>query len=365
MHTSPADQPIQVGTVLVIFSAVYLLVRCLLRYLMVLTQGEVSKDAELLVLRHENVVLRRQVGRVRYQPGGRLWLAALSRLVPRHRWGDVFAVTPATLLAWHRRLIARKWDYTSGRRPGRPSTTASVRKLVIRMATDNPAWGYRRIHDELAGLGMSVAASTVWQILRSAGIDPAPHRDGPRWAESLRSQAQGILALDFFTADLLNGAKVYVLAVIEHGTRRVRVLGATENPTQSWVVQQARNLLMNLEDAGTQVKFVLHDRDAIFTLGFDAVFQAAGIRVIRSAIQAPRMNSIMERWVGSCRRELLDRTLIWNQRLVLHAWHYPAQAGRKCMDGDVDHQVQKLADRLPGATADAVLRGNIQRLYTA
>jgi putative transposase len=145
--------------------------------------------------------------------------------------------------------------------------------------------------------------------------DPQERRDRPGaaqgrpdWTEFLRSQAQGVLALDFFTADLLNGMKVYVLAVIEHGTRRLRVLGATGHPVQSWVIQQARNLLMDLEDAGTRVKFVLHDRDASFTAAFDAVFQAAGARVVRSAVQAPRMNSIMERWIGSCRRELLDRT---------------------------------------------------------
>ena len=178
------------------------------------------------------------------------------------------------------------------------------------MARENESWGYRRIHGELAGLGVSVAPSTVWQILKSAGINRAPRRDGPGWPEFLRSRAQGILALDFFTTDLLNGAKVYVLAVIEHGTRRVRVLGATEHPVQAWVVQQARNLLMDLEDAGTRVKFVLHDRDASFTAAFDAVFRAAGVRVIRSAVQAPRMNSVMERWIGSCRRELLDRTLV-------------------------------------------------------
>ncbi len=128
---------------------VYLLVRCLLGCLMVLTRHQVSKDAELLVLRHENAVLRRQVGRVRYEPGARLWLAALSRLVPRRRWGEVFMVTPATLLAWHRRLAARKWDYTSHRRPGRPSTAAAIRKLVIRMATENPTWGHRRVQGEL------------------------------------------------------------------------------------------------------------------------------------------------------------------------------------------------------------------------
>ncbi len=162
-----------------------------------------------------------------------------------------------------------------------------------------------------------MAPSTVWQILKNAGIDPAPRRDGPGWAEFLRSQAQGILALDFFTADLLNGTKVYVLAVIEHGSRRVRILGATQHPVQTWVIQQARNLLMDLEDAGVRAKFVLHDRDGSFTQAFDAVFQAAGSRVIRSAVQAPRMNSIMERWIGSCRRELLDRTLVWNHRHLM------------------------------------------------
>jgi transposase InsO family protein len=149
------------------------------------------------------------------------------------------------------------------------------------------------------------------------GSGPAPRRDGPGWAAFLRSPARGILALDLFTADLLNGTKVYVRAVIEHGSRRVRVLGGTEHPVQSWVVRQARNLLLDLGDAGTRAKVVLHDRDACFTRAFDAVFQAAGIRVIRSAVPAPRMNSIMERWIGSRRRELLDRTLPWNQRHLM------------------------------------------------
>ena len=224
---------------------------------------------------------------------------------------------------------------------------------------------YRRVHGELAALGITVAPSTVWQILKDAGIDPAPRRDGPGWAEFLRSQAQGILALDFFTAGLLNGTKVYVLAVIEHGNRRVRVLGATEHPVQSWVVQQARNLLMDLGDAGTRAKFVLHDRDASFAQAFDAVFQAAGIRVTRSAVQAPRMNSITERWIGSCRRELLDRTLIWNLRhlmMVLREYedfynsHRPHRALdqaaplRPLPDGitDLDHFRVRRHDRVGG-----------------
>jgi putative transposase len=145
-----------------IISVGYLIVRCLLDGLMVLARREVSKDAELLVLRHENAVLRRQISRVRYQPADRLWLAALSRLIPRRRWGEVFAVSPATLLAWHRRLVGRKWNYTNLRRAGRPATAAAIRKLVIRMATDNPAWGHRRMQGELARLGHRIAASTVW-----------------------------------------------------------------------------------------------------------------------------------------------------------------------------------------------------------
>jgi putative transposase len=163
----------------VIFSVLCLTVRCLLGCLMVLTRRQMSKDAELLVLRHENAVLRRQISRVRYQPGDRLWLAALSRLVPRRRWGEVFTVTPATLLAWHRRLVARKWDYTSRRRPGQPSTAAAVRKLVIRIATYNPPWGHRRVQGELVRLGHRIAASTVWQIMHDAGIGSAPRRTGP------------------------------------------------------------------------------------------------------------------------------------------------------------------------------------------
>ncbi len=141
---------------------------------MVLARRRVSKDAELLVLRHENAVLRRQASRVRYEPADRLWLAALSRLIPRRRQGEVFGVTPATLLAWHRRLVTRSWDYTSRRRPGRPPTAAAIRKLVIRIATDNPAWGHRRVQGELVRLGHPIAASTAWQILHDAGIDPAP-----------------------------------------------------------------------------------------------------------------------------------------------------------------------------------------------
>jgi putative transposase len=215
----------------VIISVLYLLVRCLLGCLAVLTRHRVYKDAEILVLRPENAVLRRQIGRVRYEPADRLWLAALSRLVPRRRWGEVFPVTPATLLAWHRRLVARKWDYASRRGPGRPSTAGAIRKLVIRIATENPGWGHRRVQGELTRLGHRIAASTVWQILHAAGIDPAPRRSGPTWKQFLTAPARGIIAVDFVHVDTVLLRRVYALIVIEHGTRRAHLAGITAHPT--------------------------------------------------------------------------------------------------------------------------------------
>jgi putative transposase len=209
----------------VIISVLYLLVRCLLGCLTVLTRHRASKDAEILVPRHENAVLRRQIGRVRYEPADRLWLVALSGLVPRRQWGEVFAVTPATLLVWHRRLVARKWDYRSRRCPGRPSTAAAIRKLVIRIATENPGWGHRLVRGELVRLGHRIAASTVWQILHDAGIDPAPGRSGPTWKQFLTAQARGIIAVDFVHVDTVLLRRVYALIVIEHDTRRAHLAG--------------------------------------------------------------------------------------------------------------------------------------------
>jgi transposase InsO family protein len=280
---------------------------------MVLARGAVSKDAELLVLRHENAVLRRQISRVRYQPADRLWLATLSWLIPRRRWGDVFAVTPATLLAWHRRLVARTWDYTSRRRPGRPSTTAAIRKLVIRMATDNPAWGHRRVQGELVKLGHPIAASTVWQILHATGIDPAPRRPGPTWKQFLSAQARGIVAVDFVHVDTVLLRRLYALIVIEHDSRRVHLAGITANPDGAWTTQAARNFLMDRSARVTPIKFLLRDRAGQFTSSFDAVFTAAGMRILASPPQAPRANAICERMIGTLRRELFDRVLILNE----------------------------------------------------
>jgi putative transposase len=297
----------------VIFSVTYLLTRCLLNCLMLLARRDVSKEAELLVLRHENAVLRRQAGRVRYQPADRLWLAALSQLIPRHRWREVFAVTPATLLAWHRRLIARKWDYSSRRCPGRPRTAAAIRKLVIRIATENPGWGHRRVQGELVRLGHPIAASTVWQILHDAGIEPAPRRSGPTWKQFLIAQARGILAADFVHIDTVLLRRVYALIIIEHGTRRAHLAGITAHPDGAWTTQAARNFLMNLGHHASAVRFLIRDRAGQFTDSFDAVFAAEGIRILRSPPQAPRANAICERLIGTLRRELLDQLLIINE----------------------------------------------------
>jgi transposase InsO family protein len=195
----------------------------------------------------------------------------------------------------------------------------SIRSLVLRLVRENSSWGYRRVHGELLTLGIKVAASTVWEILHEAGIYPAPDRATTTWPQFLRSQAQALLAADFIETITLTGARMYVLAVIEHATRRVRILGATAHPTATWVAQAARNLVMDLEDAGCRVTYLIRDRDGKYPALFDRILADAGITVVRSGVQMPRMNAIMERWVRTCRRELLDRTLIYNERHLLHA----------------------------------------------
>ena len=323
---------------------VCLLMRWLFGLAVLVVRGDRAKNAELLVLRHENAVLRRNADRVRYEPGDRAWFAALTRFIPRRRWAEVFPVTPATLLAWHRRLAARKYDTSKRRRPGRPATVRSIARLTIRLANENPLWGYRRIHGELTKLGVTVAPSTVYEILRAAGIDPAPRRDGPTWRQFLHAQAAGILAVDFLHVDTVPLTRLYVLVFIEHGTRRMHVGGVTAHPTGDWTVQQARNLALDLGERFGDFRFLIRDRGSNFTASFDAVFQATGTTIVRTAVQAPRMNAICERLIGTLRRELLDRTLILNQahlRAVLAEYqeHYntarPHQGiGQRVPDAD-------------------------------
>jgi transposase len=257
----------------VLLKIVYVLTWRTLGLVVVLFRGDRAIAAEVLVLRHENTILR-----------------------------------------WHRDIVRHRWAARSmGGKTGRPATRQTIRALVLRLARENPEWGYRRIHGELAGLGVRLSASTVWEILTKAGIDPAPRRTGPTWSQFLRSQAEAILACDFFTAGLPGGTRAHVLAVMEHATRRIRILGVTLHPTGEWTAQQARNLLMDLSEQTQRVKFMIRDRGSNFTAAFDAVLADAGIRTVLCNVRTPRMNAIAERWIGGCRRELLDRTLIWNQ----------------------------------------------------
>jgi putative transposase len=240
-----------------------------------------EKDIELLVLRHQVKVLRRQVARPRLNRLDRVLLAAASRAMTKTSWSS-FIVRPETLLRWHRELVRKKWTYRRTGQPGRPPVDADVRDLVVRLGRENPRWGYQRIRGELLKLGIRISATTVRTILLRGGLDPAPHRAGPTWTEFLRLQAAGILATDFFTVETISLKTLYVLFFIELSTRRVYVAGVTANPDFAWVTQQARNLA--IEERLSGVRFLVRDRDAKFTGSFDAVLPAEGVRVIRTPI---------------------------------------------------------------------------------
>ncbi len=307
----------------------------LLSWLALLAQSDAAKDAEILVLRHEVAALRRHNPRPALTWVERAILSALSRLLPTQLRRQRM-VSPRTLLRWHAHLVARHWSYPR-RQPGRPPTPQPIRALVLRMARENPTWGYRRIQGELIGLGHRVAASTVWKILKTTGIDPAPLRSGPTWRQFLATQAHAILAVDFAHVDTVFLRRLYLLVVIEHGRRRVHLAGITAHPTGAWVTQQARNLLMNLGEQAEQFRFLIRDRDSKFTASFDAVFAGADIRIIRSPVRAPRANAIAERFIGSLRREGLDHLLITGPRhlaVVLREYieHYNTHRPHRSLD---------------------------------
>ena len=290
----------------------YLMLVRVLSWLALLARSDAAKDAEILTLRHEVAVLRRTNPRPNMSWLDRAVLSALSRLLPAPL-RRLRLVSPRTLLRWHAQLVARRWTYPH-RRPGRPPTAAPIRALVLRMARENPRWGYRRIQGELVGLGHTVAASTVWKILKGAGLDPAPRRSGPTWRQFLSAQAHAILAVDFAHVDTVFLRRLYILIVIEHDRRRVHLAGITAHPTGAWVTQQARNLLMDLGDRADRFRFLIRDRDSKFTAAFDAVFAGADIRIIRTPVRAPRANAIAERFIGTLRRECLDHILITGPR---------------------------------------------------
>jgi len=326
-----------------LWAFIYLAFRCALELVYLLTRSESTNQVELLALRHEVAVLRRQVGRPAYQPADRAFLAALSRLLPRSSW-SCFSVTPETLLAWHRRLVARRWSYPH-RRPGRPPVDEETTGLVLRLAKENPRWGYRRIQGELIKLGVQLAASTIAQILKDHGLRPAPRRAGPTWRAFLRVQASHIVATDFFTVDTLGLTRLYVLFFIELGRRRAWITGVTDHPHGTWVTQQARNVTADLEDEGITVNFLLRDRDTKYVSSFDTVLTGAGARVLRTPFRTPNANAHAERFVRTVRTECLDHLLIVNARhlervLRTYLRHY---------NGHRPHQ--GITQQIPGAVS--------------
>jgi len=278
----------------------YVVVCRLFELVVLLGRRERSKELEILVLRHELSILRRQTGQPRFESSDRLLLAALSRVLPRRSW-QAFIVRPETLLRWHRRLVANHWTY-SHRRHGRPPIAREVRELVLRLARENTSWGYVRIVGELRRLGIDVSATLVRNILRAAGIPPAPERDRLSWRSFLRQHAATTLACDFLTVDTVLLRRLYVLVFICVGSRRIEYMACTSNPDGVWMLQQARNLLMDLDDRGQRPRLLIHDRDSKFSRAFDAIFHSDGIRVVRTPVRAPNANAHVERWVGSVRR---------------------------------------------------------------
>jgi putative transposase len=307
----------------VVWSFFYVALCRLLQLVVLLCRSERSKELEILVLRHELAVLRRQPRRARFRPVDRALLAALSGALPRSAWTSL-SVRPATLMRWHRQLVRRRWTYPH-RRPGRLPLDRRVPALVLRLARENPGWGYGRIVGELRSLGISVSATSVRTILLRHGLPPAPQRDELSWRNFLRQHAATTLACDFFTVDTAWLKRIYVLFFISLQSRRIEFVACTPNPTGAWVAQQARNLLMTLDDRQQPLRFLIHDRDSKFSGGFDQVFQSAGIAVIRTPVQAPNANAHAERWVGSVHRECLDRLLIFSRRQLEHVLHVHAR----------------------------------------
>jgi putative transposase len=293
------------------WSLCYLAFRCVLQLVSLRPRSDDFKELEIVVLRHELSVLRRQTRRPQLTPRDRLFLAAASRLLPRSSRRS-FLVSPTTLLHWHRRLVTRRWTYAT--RSGRPPIGGEIRELVLRLASENPRWGYQRIVGEMNGLGFYVSATTVRKMLRQAGLGPTGARDGLSWRAFLRAQAESMLAVDFFTVETIALQRLYVLFVIELGSRRVHLVGRTANPTGAWVTQQAREFAWTLHEQRSRFRFLIRDRDSKFTRDFDAVFASELIEIIKTPVQAPKANAVAERFVRTVRAECLDWLLIVNRR---------------------------------------------------
>jgi putative transposase len=295
----------------VLVSFCYVLLRWLLEFVALRVGSKESMELEIVVLRHELAILRRKTRRPTITAVDRLFLSAASRLLPRARW-RAFIVTPATLLRWHRRLVAKRWTFAHP--VGRPPMRREIRDLVLRLARENARWGYPRIVGELKGLGIRISATTVRAWLRAAGLGPAGKCGEMTWREFVRAHRQSMLAVAFFTVETIWLQRLYVLFFIELGSRRVHVAGCTPNPSAAWVIQQARQLSWTLAERAEPMRFLIRDRDQKFTDGFDGVFRSDGIEVVRTPFRAPQANGVAERFVRTVRTECLDWLLILNQQ---------------------------------------------------
>jgi putative transposase len=300
---------------LLLWSFVYLAVRNLFALVWMLGRPRRSKELEILVLRHELAILRRQTARPKLTRADRALLASLSRSLARPDW-VAFSIKPETLLRWHRQLIAHRWTYVH-RRPGRPPLERSLRELILRLARENPHWGYKRIVGELKGLGIAVSATSVRKVLLEAGLQPAQQRTRSSWRAFLRAQAGSMLACDFLTVETIFLQRIYVLFFISLATRRSSMSLARRNPDGGWVAQQARNLIIQLGDE-QPFRFLVHDRDTKFSHAFAEVFRSEGFKVIHTPVQAPNANAYAERWVRTLRTDCLDRILILGRRHLEH-----------------------------------------------
>jgi putative transposase len=269
-------------------------------------------EAELLLLRHELRVLRRQINRPQLTPADRAIMAAFRRLVPRLALGGL--VEPGTVLAWHRELVRRKWAAFGKRRGvGRPRLEAGVRELILRMARENRGWGCVRIRGELLKVGHRVSATAIRNLLRRNKLGPAPKRSGMSWRAFLQAQASAIVVVsDFFSIDTVFLRRLYVLIYMELATRQILWFAVTANPDSAWVTQQSRNLVWKLE--GSPIRYLIHDHDSKYAGAGDTVLASEGIRVIKTPIAAPKANAHMERQIGAGRRECLDWILILGRR---------------------------------------------------
>ena len=330
----------------------YSLLRAVLEAVAVARTDRRTLEAEVLVLRRQVQVLQRQIKRVHWRPADRMLIAGLRDQLPRSAWAALL-VRPETVLGWHRALVRRKWAAYRGRpRLGRPPISAECRQLIIRLAKENPSWGYFRIRGELFKLGHKVAATTIRSVLLRAKISPSPRRAELSWKQFLAAHAQTLVAADFFSVDTIFFKRLHLLIYMHLATRRILLASCTSNPSEAWMSQQARNVIWTLEEEGIDLSAVIHDRDKKFAPAADMILRSAGARVIFTPLLAPKANAHAERWIGTCRRECIDWMLVVNLR------HLEVVVREYCIHYNQERPHRSCQLRPPAARGDPIRAGH-------